>query len=295
MQLSPQPNMSMPAAEAGLAATFKQLRYRTYTLQRSVDITRSSIERLAAARLYVLIDGRPSAEEFQRLASSLIAAGVHVLQLRDKRLGDRELLDRARLLAQLDPGDRDALRDERSARRGGLGPGRRGSRGPGGAFGEGRPLDRRPGRVGGRIDPQHRAGPAGGPRRGQLHRRGADVSLGHEAVLAISGRGTACGRWRRRFVCPPSPSAASVATISTRCWRPASRGSPSAGPSPRPPTRLPPRGNCSPRCGRMPRDGLTALSPRFRRALATNRCEWYPLVTQRNLSGVAAATNVPRE
>ena len=61
---------------AGLAAAFKQLRYRTYTLQRAVDITRGSIERLAAARLYVLIDGRPSVEEFERLARSLIDAGV---------------------------------------------------------------------------------------------------------------------------------------------------------------------------------------------------------------------------
>ena len=55
--------------DADLAASFKQLRYRGYTLQRSVDITRGSIERLAAARLYVLIDGRASAEEFRRLAA----------------------------------------------------------------------------------------------------------------------------------------------------------------------------------------------------------------------------------
>jgi len=90
--------------DAGPAAIFKQLRYRAYTLQRSIDITWRSIERLAASRLYVLIDGGPSAEDFQRLASSLIAAGADVLQLRDKRLGDRELLDRARLLRSLSQG-----------------------------------------------------------------------------------------------------------------------------------------------------------------------------------------------
>ncbi len=33
--------------DPGLAAIFKQLRYRTYTLQRAIDITRGSIERLA--------------------------------------------------------------------------------------------------------------------------------------------------------------------------------------------------------------------------------------------------------
>ena len=34
-----------------------------YTLERAVEITRGSIERLGAARLYVLIDGGPSPED----------------------------------------------------------------------------------------------------------------------------------------------------------------------------------------------------------------------------------------
>ena len=58
-------------------------------------------ERLAAARLYVLIDGRGSQEAFAALARSLVAAGVDVLQLRDKNLDDRPLLGRARLLREL--------------------------------------------------------------------------------------------------------------------------------------------------------------------------------------------------
>ncbi|NQU21125.1 MAG: thiamine phosphate synthase [Candidatus Nealsonbacteria bacterium] len=87
-----------------MAAEIKQLRYRSYTLQRAVEITRSSCERLDGARLYVLIDGRASVEEFERLARSLIEAGVHVLQLRDKRLDDRQLLQRGRLLRELTGG-----------------------------------------------------------------------------------------------------------------------------------------------------------------------------------------------
>jgi len=87
-----------------MAAELKQLRYRSYTLQRAVEITRSSLERLKQTRLYVLIDGRSCEDEFRRLASSLIEAGVHVLQLRDKRLDDRTLLDRARLLRELTAG-----------------------------------------------------------------------------------------------------------------------------------------------------------------------------------------------
>ncbi len=84
--------------DAEMAAACKQLRYQAYTLQRAVETTGQSLERLADARLYVLIDGCSSVDEFQRLVVSLVEAGVDVIQLRDKRLGDRELLARARLL-----------------------------------------------------------------------------------------------------------------------------------------------------------------------------------------------------
>jgi len=79
----------------------EQLRYRVYTLERAVAVTRASLERLRAARLYVLVDGRSSPEELAALVRALVGAGVHVIQLRDKRLADRELLARARLLADL--------------------------------------------------------------------------------------------------------------------------------------------------------------------------------------------------
>jgi thiamine-phosphate pyrophosphorylase len=82
----------------------EQIRYRSYTIQRAIDSTRVGLERLAAARLYVLLDGRSSVDDFEYLAQRLIDARVDVLQLRDKRLADRELLDRARRLRQLTRG-----------------------------------------------------------------------------------------------------------------------------------------------------------------------------------------------
>jgi thiamine-phosphate pyrophosphorylase len=88
-------------AEADLGDAFKQIRYRVYTLERAVEITRGSVERLADVRLYVLVDARPTADEFERLVRGLVEAGVGAIQLRDKRLGDRELLGRARLLRAL--------------------------------------------------------------------------------------------------------------------------------------------------------------------------------------------------
>jgi thiamine-phosphate pyrophosphorylase len=86
-----------PEAAAGM----EQLRYQVYTIEQAVELDRGSRELLSNARLYVLIDGGESPEAFERLAQSLINAGVHVLQLRDKRLADRELLDRARRLREL--------------------------------------------------------------------------------------------------------------------------------------------------------------------------------------------------
>jgi len=87
-----------------VAARFEALRYRSYTLERAIHVTRTSCERLAAAQLYVLVDGGASDAALLQLTGPLIAAGVHVVQLRDKQLADRELLARARLLRSLTRG-----------------------------------------------------------------------------------------------------------------------------------------------------------------------------------------------
>jgi len=103
------------AASVGIAASLEQLRFRVYTLERAVGITSDSLTRLADARLYVLLDGRPipprsasedraSEDQFTGLAQSLVWTGVHILQLRDKRLSDRELLSRARRLREITRG-----------------------------------------------------------------------------------------------------------------------------------------------------------------------------------------------
>jgi thiamine-phosphate pyrophosphorylase len=79
----------------------ESLRYRTYTLAKAIGVAGDSRSRLADARLYVLLDGCSSECAFAELATDLVAAGVHVLQLRDKRLADRELLGRAKLLRRI--------------------------------------------------------------------------------------------------------------------------------------------------------------------------------------------------
>ena len=80
------------------AAQIESLRYESYTLDKACRINEFSRERLAGARLYVLIDGASSECAFVERVNDLLDAGVHVLQLRDKQLDDRTLLERARLL-----------------------------------------------------------------------------------------------------------------------------------------------------------------------------------------------------
>ena len=86
------------------AKSLESLRYRLYTLEKIIDAVRSSRERLQNVRLCVLIDGRETSDDFERLVATLVDAGVGMIQLRDRRLDDRDLLGRARLLLSLTRG-----------------------------------------------------------------------------------------------------------------------------------------------------------------------------------------------
>jgi len=87
--------------DPALGVAMEKLRYRSYTLHRALHTTSSSMARLATARLYVLLDGHSSGRECASRVESLIAAGVDIIQLRDKQLDDRQLLERARLLRKI--------------------------------------------------------------------------------------------------------------------------------------------------------------------------------------------------
>ncbi|MCA9237679.1 MAG: thiamine phosphate synthase [Planctomycetales bacterium] len=83
------------------AARCESLRYRFYAIEAVLTRTSDAAGRLAAARLYVLVDGQSSESEFVALVKTLVVAGAEVIQLRDKRLADAELLARARRLCEL--------------------------------------------------------------------------------------------------------------------------------------------------------------------------------------------------
>ncbi len=87
--------------DSGSSQLIEQLRYDAYTLHKAVHGTVEGVSRLESACLYVLVDGRSSVDTFEELVLPLVEAGVDIIQLRDKTLDDRELLDRARQLREL--------------------------------------------------------------------------------------------------------------------------------------------------------------------------------------------------
>ncbi len=81
--------------DSGASKTIERIRYETYALEKSVMVTFFSRERLSGVRLYALLDGRKDTSTFLSLVDQLINGGAHAIQLRDKKLNDRELLSRA--------------------------------------------------------------------------------------------------------------------------------------------------------------------------------------------------------
>lgn len=90
------------------AATVKQIRYRSYTLQQQLAMSAAGasrgprgerIQKLHNAVLYVLITESTCLLPWQQVVAASLRGGADVLQLREKHLNDRELLHRARWIA----------------------------------------------------------------------------------------------------------------------------------------------------------------------------------------------------
>ncbi|MFO0851177.1 MAG: thiamine phosphate synthase [Gemmataceae bacterium] len=79
-----------------LGRRVERVRYRSYTLERAVVLGARSRARLEDARVYALLTGSQCAAALDWTIAEAAAGGVGVIQLREKTLSDRELLDRAK-------------------------------------------------------------------------------------------------------------------------------------------------------------------------------------------------------
>jgi thiamine-phosphate pyrophosphorylase len=84
-----------------LGQRLEALRYRSYTLERALLLGTTARERLADARLYLLVTAAHCALGLGRTIREAMEGGVQVIQLREKNLADRELLARAREVRRL--------------------------------------------------------------------------------------------------------------------------------------------------------------------------------------------------
>jgi thiamine-phosphate pyrophosphorylase len=79
-----------------LSEQLEKLRYQSYTLERALIRGSDARERLAGAKLYVLLTGSTCRAALDWTIAEAAAGGADVVQLREKDLPDGELLRRAR-------------------------------------------------------------------------------------------------------------------------------------------------------------------------------------------------------
>ena len=94
--------------DAGISKNVEQLRYRTYSIEKAVLTTFVSLQNLADARLYVLTSGfeadKDDAARLSLFVKQMIAANVSIIQLRDKTMTDRQLVDCGKVISGLTRG-----------------------------------------------------------------------------------------------------------------------------------------------------------------------------------------------
>ena len=83
---------------AALAQRIEQLRYRLYTAEKAVLRTQFSRERLLDQRLYLLVTASSCAAGCEAVVRAALTAGVRIVQVREKSMPDRELVEHARRL-----------------------------------------------------------------------------------------------------------------------------------------------------------------------------------------------------
>jgi thiamine-phosphate pyrophosphorylase len=76
--------------------SLEAIRYRSYTVEKAILAGIPARDRLRGARLYLLVTGSRCLGPLERTIAEAAAGGVDVVQLREKGLGDRDLLERAR-------------------------------------------------------------------------------------------------------------------------------------------------------------------------------------------------------
>ena len=87
--------------DSNFARAVEQSRYRGYELERRLELTGRARERFGRVRLYVLLTESVCRGDWFATAEAALRGGADALQLREKQLSDREVLERAQRLVEL--------------------------------------------------------------------------------------------------------------------------------------------------------------------------------------------------
>lgn len=87
--------------DRAFAAKVEKIRYRGYELERRLGLTVRAQARFGRVRLYVILTEALCRGEWFTTAEAALKGGADCLQLREKALSDRVLLERTRRLAEL--------------------------------------------------------------------------------------------------------------------------------------------------------------------------------------------------
>ena len=90
------PQLRPRLADPHLPAHLEQLRYRLYTIEKGLTTTLASRERLSDCDLYLLVTESLCHHGSGPAIRQALEAGVRIVQLREKELPDRQLLETAR-------------------------------------------------------------------------------------------------------------------------------------------------------------------------------------------------------
>jgi thiamine-phosphate pyrophosphorylase len=83
-----------------VAARIEALRYRFYSVEQNLASRRSANDRLASARLYLLLTDRLCPRGIGPVAQGALAGGVDVIQLREKEMSDQRRLTLAKMVRE---------------------------------------------------------------------------------------------------------------------------------------------------------------------------------------------------
>lgn len=84
-----------------VAMELEAVRYEFYRCESIASLAQVASSRLGKAQIYVLTEGLSSDQQFEKWIQRLLVTPPDVIQLRDKNLADRELLQRAHILRRL--------------------------------------------------------------------------------------------------------------------------------------------------------------------------------------------------